>query len=156
MGGGGHDALILGSKCFPTLLVSWSCGLDTLPSLSRPHMHTHSHPHSSPPWWLWAAGRGHWAGALLWFLSTHSAVSGPRRSRLREVSSPPLSSSSAAGAAQAPWTLSLLPEHGFTEALKLLPVLPGLPCLPNSLVGTHPSPGHTLCHAGFWDRPFFP
>lgn len=41
-------------------------------------MHTHSHPHSSPPWWLWAAGRAHWAGALLWFLRTHSAVSGPK------------------------------------------------------------------------------
>lgn len=44
---------------------------------SPTRMHTHSHPHSSPPWWLWAAGRAHWAGALLWFLRTHSAVSEP-------------------------------------------------------------------------------
>lgn len=130
MGGGGRDALILGSKCFPTLLVSsWGCGLDTIPSLSRPHMHTHSHPHSSPPWWLWAAGRGHWAGALLWFLSTHSAVSGPRRSRLREVSSPPLSSSSAAGAAQAPVdtiTAARAWLHGGPET----PPSPARPALP--------------------------
>lgn len=67
-----------------------------------------------------------------------------------------LSFFSATREAQAPWILLLLPEHGFSEALKLLPVLPGLPCLPNSLVGTHPSPGHTLCHPGFWDQPFFP
>lgn len=79
-----------------------------------------------------------------------------RRSLLSVVSRSLLSFFSATREAHAPWILLLLPEHGFSEALKLLPVLPGLPCLPDSLVGTHPSPGHTLCHPGFWDQPFFP
>lgn len=68
--------LALGSKLHPTLLVSWGPGSDTILFLSQPHKHAHSHPLSSPPRWLWAAGRAHWAGALPWFLSTHSVVSG--------------------------------------------------------------------------------
>lgn len=68
---------VLGSQFHPTLLVSWGPGSDTILFLSQPHKHAHPHPHSSPPWWLWVAGRAHWAGALLWFLNTHSVVSGP-------------------------------------------------------------------------------
>lgn len=51
--------LVLGSKFHPTLLVLWGPGSDTILFLSQPHKHTHSHPLSSPPWWLWAAGRVH-------------------------------------------------------------------------------------------------
>lgn len=75
-GWGGHDAGSWQPVSPHPVGVMGPCS-DTILFLSQPHKHAHPHPHSSPPWWLWAAGRAHWAGALLWFLNTHSVVSGP-------------------------------------------------------------------------------